>query len=65
LFAIPVNQTNSGVLDLSRVKQLVTSAIPGNGVYPDGPEILAINITSITATAASGEIQISFTESQA
>jgi hypothetical protein len=53
------------VLDLSRVKQLVTSAIPGNGVYPDGPEILAINITSITATAASGEIQISFTESQA
>lgn len=65
LFAIPVNATNSGVLDLSRVKQIVTSAIPGSGVYPDGPEVLAINITSITAVAASGEIQISFTESQA
>lgn len=65
LFAIPVNATNSGLLDLRRVKQIVTSAIPGGGVYPDGPEVLAINITSITATAASGEIQISFTESQA
>ena len=68
LFAIPVNSTNSGTLDLSRVKQIVTSAIPGNGVYPDGPELLAINVTSLTTTGTSGtrgDIQISFTESQA
>jgi hypothetical protein len=67
LFAIPVNSTNSGTLDLSRVKQIVTSAIPGNGVYPDGPELLAINITSLTTTGGGtqGDIQISFTESQA
>ena len=65
LFAIPVNSTNSGTLDLRRVKQIVTSAIPGNGVYPDGPEVLAINVTSYTAVLANAEIQISFTESQA
>ena len=68
LFAIPVNATNSGTLDLSRVKQLVTSAIPGNGVYPDGPELLALNITSLTTLGTAntrGDIQISFTESQA
>lgn len=68
LFAIPVNVTNSGQLDLSRVKQIVTSAIPGNGVYPDGPELLALNITSLTTLGTAntrGDIQISFTESQA
>ena len=68
LFAIPVNATNSGTLDLSRVKQIVTSAIPGNGVYPDGPELLALNITSLTTVGTAntrGDIQISFTESQA
>ena len=68
LFAIPVNSTNSGTLDLSRVKQIVTSAIPGVGVYPDGPELLAINVTSLTTIGTvntRGDIQISFTESQA
>ena len=68
LFAIPVNSTNSGTLDLSRVKQIVTSAIPGNGVYPDGPEMLCLNVTSLTTLGTAGtrgDIQISFTESQA
>jgi hypothetical protein len=68
LFAIPINSTNSGTLDLSRVKQIVTSAIPGTGVYPDGPELLAINVTSLTTIGTAntrGDIQISFTESQA
>jgi hypothetical protein len=32
LFAIPISGTNSGLLDLSQVKQLGTSAVPGNGV---------------------------------
>ena len=67
LFAIPINQTNSGVLDLTRIKQLGTSAIPGNGVYPDGPEILAITVTALEdqSTQQFVDIQLSFTESQA
>lgn len=67
LFAIPVNVTNSGVLDLSNVKELGTSAVPGNGVYPDGPEVLAITITCLTtqATQTYADVQISFSESQA
>jgi hypothetical protein len=70
LFAIPVNQTNSGELDLSRVKQLGNSGIPGYNIYPDGPELLAINITSLTTTGGPtgtvrGEIQIQWNESQA
>jgi hypothetical protein len=68
LFAIPVNYTNSGELDLSKVKQLGNSGIPGYNIYPDGPELLAINISAIVPTAgvnASGEIQIQWAESQA
>jgi hypothetical protein len=67
LFAIPLSAANSGELDLRNVKQLGTSAVPGNGVYPDGPEILAITITCIApqATQQYADVQLSFTESQA
>ena len=66
LFAIPVSTTNSGFLDLTKVKQIGTSAIPGNGIYPDGPEVLAVQVTAIqTATGATGDFQITFSETQA
>lgn len=66
LFAIPISTTNSGQLDLSSVKQIGTSAIPGTGVYPNGPEVLAIQITAlVTSTTPVGEIQLQYFESQA
>jgi hypothetical protein len=66
LFAIPVSTTNSGFLDLTKVKQVGTSAIPGNGIFPDGPEVLAINVTAINPTStATGDFQITFSETQA
>ena len=69
LFAIPVNYTNSGQLDLSMVKQIGNSGIPGFNIYPDGPELLCINITALVPTQAgvnaTGEIQVQWNESQA
>jgi hypothetical protein len=66
LFAIPISTTNSGVLDLGSVKQLGTSAIPGTGTFPNGPEVLAVQITALsTSTTPVGEIQLQFQESQA
>jgi hypothetical protein len=66
LFAIPISTTNSGVLDLSSVKQIGTSSIPGTGTYPNGPEVLAVQITALsTTTNPVGEIQLQFQESQA
>ena len=66
LFAIPISTTNSGTLDLSSVKEIGTSAIPGTGTYPNGPEVLAIQITALTTSSNPvGEIQLSFEESQA
>jgi hypothetical protein len=54
------------VLDLSSVKQIGTSSIPGTGTYPNGPEVLAVQITALTTqTTPVGEIQLQFQESQA
>lgn len=66
LFAIPISTTNSGTLDLTSVKQVGTSAVPGTGVYPNGPEVLAIQLTALsTVTNPVGEIQLQYFESQA
>jgi hypothetical protein len=67
LFAIPISASSAGELDLRNVKQLGTSAVPGNGVYPDGPEVLAITITCIAPQTEQqyADVQLSFTESQA
>jgi|694.fasta_scaffold34070_3 hypothetical protein len=66
LFAIPIQSGQPNVLDLTQVKQIGQSAIPGQGVYPNGPEVLAIQITALTAQSGPvGEVQLSFQESQA
>ncbi len=66
LFAIPITTTNSGVLDLSSVKQIGTSAVPGQGTYPNGPEVLAVQVTALATVANPvAEIQLQFQESQA
>jgi hypothetical protein len=68
LFAIPVNATNSGQLDLTSVKQIGNSGIPGYNIYPDGPELLCINITALVPTPGiqvTGEVQVQWNESQA
>jgi hypothetical protein len=66
LFAVPISSTGTGELNLERIKQIGTSAIPGTGTYPNGPEVLAVTITALTTQAgALGEIQLSFEESQA
>ena len=63
LFAVPIT---SGTLDLTKIKQIGTSAIPGIGTYPNGPEVLAVTIQALTTQAGPlGEIQLSFQESQA
>ena len=66
LFAVPISTTNSGVLDLSSVKQIGTSAVPGVGTYPNGPEVLAIQVTALsTSTTPVADVQLQFQESQA
>jgi hypothetical protein len=66
LFAFPINALGTNQLDLTQIKQIGQSAVPGSGTYPNGPEVLAVTITALTTqTNPQGEIQLSFQESQA
>lgn len=66
LFSIPVTQTNSGFLDLSAVKEIGGTLVPGAGVFPNGPEVVAFNIVPISATFNSAiDLQLTWIESQA
>jgi hypothetical protein len=66
LFAIPIQATGVNNLDLTNIKQIGQSSIPGTGTYPNGPEVLAVVITALsTQSSPVGEIQLSFQESQA
>jgi hypothetical protein len=66
LFAIPIQATGVNNLDLTQIKQIGQSSIPGTGTYPNGPEVLAVVITALsTQSGPVGEIQLSFQESQA
>jgi hypothetical protein len=66
LFAIPIQSAGTNTLDLTNIKQIGQSAVPGTGTYPNGPEVLAVVITALTTSSSPvGEIQLSFEESQA
>ena len=66
LFSIPIQGTGINTLNLTNIKQIGQSSIPGTGTYPNGPEVLAVVITALsTVTNPVGEIQLSFQESQA
>jgi len=51
-------------LDLSPLKELTNSPIGGDGVYPDGPEVLAINVRLRFGTA-NGTVLLRWSEAQA
>jgi hypothetical protein len=51
-------------LDLTPLKELTNSPIGGNGVYPDGPEVLAVNIV-LRAGTATGTVLLRWSEAQA
>jgi hypothetical protein len=67
LFSIPVSQGTAGFLDLSNIKEITGMVLPGTGSYPNGPEVLAINLIPVVLTTPQSnvDVQITFIESQA
>ncbi len=52
-------------IDLSNLKELTNSAIGGYSNYPDGPDVLAVVVKNLTATAASVNVNLFWSEAQA
>jgi hypothetical protein len=52
-------------LDLAQLKELTTTAIGGRGTFPNGPDVLAINVFKISGAAVSGSVILRWGEAQA
>lgn len=51
--------------DISQVKELQNSILGGNGLFPNGPELIAFTITNRSTEATAVDIVISWKEAQA
>ena len=65
IFSTIVQKDNQNNLDLSGLKEMANSVIGGNQIYPDGPDVLAIVVTNLTATAVVPQVNLFWTEAQA
>ena len=52
-------------LDLSTLKELTVTALGGRGAFPNGPDVLAINIYKTAGTAVNANIILRWSEAQA
>ena len=52
-------------LDLTQLKELTNTTIGGRGTFPNGPDVLAINIYKVSGTAVNSNIIIRWSEAQA
>lgn len=64
IFSFVAGGTDTKALDLSNLKELTSTPIGGRGTFPNGPDVLAINIRAITGTPAS-HLVLRWAEAQA
>jgi hypothetical protein len=65
VFSFVTNPGNVASLTLKELKELTTTAIGGRGAFPNGPDVLAINIFKVTGTSTPGAIILRWGEAQA
>ena len=65
VFSFISNPGSTNELDLSELKELTTTAIGGRGTFPNGPDVLAINVYKVSGAAVSSSIILRWGEAQA
>jgi hypothetical protein len=65
VFSFITNPGNTVDLDLSQLKELTTTAIGGRGTFPNGPDVLAINVIKTGGTACPVSVVLRWGEAQA
>jgi len=65
VFSFIANPGNSEVLDLTELKELTATTIGGRGAFPNGPDVLAINVYKVSGTATPSNIILRWGEAQA
>jgi hypothetical protein len=56
---------NTASLDLSNLKELNNTPIGGRGTFPNGPDVLAINVYTTSGTQFTGSLVLRWGEAQA
>lgn len=65
VFSFICSPGSSNALDLGALKELTTTAIGGRGAFPNGPDVLAINVYKVSGAALSGSVILRWGEAQA
>ena len=65
VFSFISNLGNTNELDLGELKELTTTAIGGRGAFPNGPDVLAVNIFKVSGSAAQTSVILRWGEAQA
>ena len=65
VFSFIASPGSNGTLDLSDLKELTNTTLGGRGTYPNGPDVLAINVFKTSGTAISTNVIIRWGEAQA
>lgn len=65
VFSFVTNPGNTVSIDLSELKELTTTAIGGRGAFPNGPDVLAINVLKIAGTVCPVSVVLRWGEAQA
>ena len=65
VFSFISNPGTTNELNLSELKELTTTAIGGRGTFPNGPDVLAINVYKVSGTAVNSSIILRWGEAQA
>jgi hypothetical protein len=65
VFSFISNPGNTDTLPLDALKELTATAIGGRGTFPNGPDVLAINVYKVSGTATPCNIILRWGEAQA
>jgi hypothetical protein len=65
VFSFITRPGENAALDLSELKELTTTSLGGRGTYPNGPDVLAINVYKVSGTSTTANIILRWGEAQA
>ena len=65
VFSFIATPGERSTLDLSELKELTNTPLGGRGTYPNGPDVLAINIYKVSGASADANIILRWGEAQA
>jgi hypothetical protein len=65
VFSFIAQPGERSTLDLGQLKELTNTTLGGRGTFPNGPDVLALNVYKTSGSAVNANIIIKWGEAQA